>query len=59
MWAIFRIEWEVVCKVYNSSYGPHVTASGLKQIGCADSEASDEMMPLGEGGKISFSESED
>lgn len=50
VWAVFRIEWEVVCKVYNSSYGPHITATSLKQIGCGDSEASDEMMPL-EGGK--------
>jgi len=39
VWAVFRIEWEVVVKVYNSS-------PETKQLTASDGETGDEMQPL-------------
>ena len=45
VWAVFRIEWEVVCKVYNSSYG---RPAGIRAIESGSSEGDlDEVLPLG------------
>ena len=46
VWAVFRIEWEVVCKVYNSGYG---RPAGIRAIASESSEVDDleEVLPLG------------
>jgi len=48
VWAIFRIEWEVVVKVYNASYSnlPLSSACADRDLSSDDGRSSDETQPI-------------